>query len=65
VGKHFGRRPAGRPKRRCEVNTKFDNREMNGNDGKWMEQAQDRVSIRALVLRDMEFWGGVYYQRVN
>ena len=49
VGKHEGKRPLGRPRRRWEDNIKMDLREVGGGCGDWMELAQDRDSWRALV----------------
>ena len=48
VGKLEGKRPLGRPRRRCEDNIKMDLREVGG-VGDWMELAQDRDIWRALV----------------
>ena len=49
VGKHEGKRPLGRPRRRWEDNTKMDLQEVGGGCGDWMELAQDRERWRALV----------------
>ena len=49
VGKPEGKRPLGRPRRRCEDNIKMDLQEMGGGCGDWMEMAQDRDRWRALV----------------
>ena len=43
-----GKRPLGRPGRRCENNIKMDLREVGGG-GDWMEMAQDRDRWLALV----------------
>ena len=48
VGKPEGKRPLGRPRRRWEDNVKMDLREV-GVSGDWMELAQDRDRLRALV----------------
>ena len=49
VGKPEGKRPLGRPRRRCESNIKMDIQEVGGGCGDWMELAQDRDRWRALV----------------
>ena len=49
VGKPEGKRPLGRPRRRWEGNIKMDLQEVGGCCGDWMELAQDRDSLRALV----------------
>ena len=41
VGKHEGKRPLGRPRRRWEDNIKMDLQEVGGGRGDWMELAQD------------------------
>jgi len=48
VGKPEGKRPLGRPRRRWEDIIKMDPREVGGG-GDWMELAQDRDRLRALV----------------
>ena len=48
VGKHEGKKPLGRPRRRWEDNIKMDIQEVGwGMD--WIELAQDRDRWRALV----------------
>jgi hypothetical protein len=42
VGKHEGKRPLERPRRRWEDNIKMDLQEVGGGCGDWMELAQDR-----------------------
>jgi len=49
VGKPEGNRPLGRPRRRWEDNIKMDLQDVGGSFGDWMELAQDRDSLRALV----------------
>ena len=62
VGKHEGKIPLGRPRRRREDNIKTDLQEVGGSCGDWMELAQDRDRSRALVstvmnLRVSKMWG--------
>ena len=52
VGKHEGKRPLGRPRRRWEDNINMDLREVGGG-GDWMELAQDRDRWRTLVTTVM------------
>jgi len=49
VGKPEGKRPLGRPRRRCEDNIKMDLQEVGGGCGDRMELAQDWDRCRALV----------------
>jgi hypothetical protein len=49
VGRSEGKRPLGKPKRRREVNIKMDLQEVGGVRGDWMELAQDRGRLRAVV----------------
>jgi transcription termination factor 2 len=49
VGKHEGKIPLGRPKRRWKDNIKMDLQEVGRGRGDWMELAQDRDRWRALV----------------
>ena len=55
VGKPEGKRPLGRPRRRCEDNIKMDLDEVGNGCGDWMELAKDRDSWRALVSTVMNF----------
>jgi hypothetical protein len=62
VGKPEGKRPLGRPRRRCEDNIKMDLEEVGGGCGDWMELAQDTDRWRALVgtvrnLKVQKMWG--------
>jgi hypothetical protein len=49
VGKPEGKRPLGKPRRRCENNIKMDLQEVGGSCGDWMELAQDRDRWWVLV----------------
>ena len=49
VGKHEGKRPLGRPRRRREDNIKMDLQKDGGGRGDWKQLAQDRDRWRALV----------------
>jgi hypothetical protein len=49
VGKPEGKRPMGKPRRRCEDNIKMDLQEAGRGRGDWMELAQDRDRCWALV----------------
>ena len=49
VGKLEGKGPLGRPRRRWEDNIKMVLQEVVGGCGDWMELAQDRDRLRALV----------------
>jgi hypothetical protein len=49
VGMPEGKRPLGRPSRRCEDNIKMDLHEVGGGRGDWMELAQDMDRWRELV----------------
>ena len=55
VGKHEGKRPLRRPRRRWEDNIKMDLEEVGRGCGDWMELAKDRDSWRALVSTVMNF----------
>jgi hypothetical protein len=49
VGKPEGKRPLGRPRRRCLDNIKMDLREIRWGGMVWIELAQDRDKWRVLV----------------
>ena len=55
VGKPEGNRPLGRPRRRWEDNIKMNLQEVGRGCGDWMELAQDRDRLRALVSTVMNF----------
>ena len=55
VGKPEGKRPLGRPRRRCEDNIKMGLQEVGRGCGDWMELAQDKDRWRALVSTVMNF----------
>ena len=55
VGKHGGKRPLGRPRRRWEDNIKMDLQEVGRGCVDWMELARDRDRRRALVSTVMNF----------
>jgi hypothetical protein len=49
VGKPEGKRPLGRPRRRWEDNIKADFQEVGCRSMDWIELAQDRDRLRAIV----------------
>jgi hypothetical protein len=49
VGRPEGRRPLGRPRGRWEDNIKMDLREIGFGDVDWIDLAQDRDGLRALM----------------
>ena len=55
VGKLYGKRPLGRPRRRWEDNIKMDLQQVGRGCGDWMELAQDRDRWRAFVSTVMNF----------
>ena len=56
TGKHIGKRPLGRPRRRWEDNIRMDLEEMGINAGNWVDSAQERNYWRALVNVALNFW---------
>ena len=48
TGKPIGKRPLGRPRRRCEGNVRLDLKEMGINTGIWVDLAQNRDYWRSL-----------------
>ena len=55
MGEPDGRRPLGRPRPRWEDNINMDLQEIECGDVDWIERAQDRDSLRALVNAVMNF----------
>jgi hypothetical protein len=55
VGKHKGKRPLRRPRRRWEDNIKVEFQEVGFRDMDWIELAQNRDKWRALVNAVMNF----------
>jgi hypothetical protein len=49
VGKPEGKRPLGRPRRRCVDNIRMDHGEMGWGDVDWISLTHDRNRWRALV----------------
>ena len=49
TGKPTGKRPLERPRRRWEDNIRMDLEEIGISAGNWVDSAQDRVYLRALV----------------
>ena len=49
AGKPTGKRPLGRPRRRCEDNIRMDLKEIGINTRIWVDSAQDRVYKRVFV----------------
>jgi hypothetical protein len=49
VGRPEGKRPLGRPRRRCKFNIKMNLREIGIDGAKWIQLAQDGVQLRVFV----------------
>jgi hypothetical protein len=56
VGKHEGKRPLGRPRRRWEENIKMDLQEVGCGGTDWIELSQDKDRWPALVNAAMNIW---------
>ena len=55
-GRRAGKRPLGRPRRRCEDNIRIDLKEIGINTRNWVNSAQDRGYWRALVNVALKLW---------
>jgi hypothetical protein len=55
VGRHEGKRPLGRPRRRWEDNINTDLKEIGIDGANWIQLAQDRFQWRAFVNTVMNF----------
>jgi hypothetical protein len=55
VGRPEGKRPLGRPRRRCEDKITIDLREIGIDEANWIRLAQDSVQWRAFVNTVMNF----------
>jgi hypothetical protein len=56
LGRHEGKRPLGRPRRRWEDSIKMDFREIGIDRANWIQLAQDRVQWQACVNMVMNLW---------
>ena len=56
VGKHGGKRPLGRPRRRWKDNIKIDLQEVRCGVMTWIKLAQDRDRWRTLVNAVINLW---------
>jgi hypothetical protein len=57
VEKREGKRPLGRPRRRWVDNIKMDLGEVGWGDVDWIDLAQDRNRLTALVNSVLNLWG--------
>jgi hypothetical protein len=55
-GKPTGKKLLGRPRRRWKDNIIMDHIEIGINTGNWVDSAQDRDYLRALVNAALNFW---------
>jgi hypothetical protein len=55
MGKPEGKRPLGRPRRRCEDGIRMNLRETSWGSVEWIQLPQDRDRWRALVYMVMNF----------
>jgi hypothetical protein len=56
VGKSEGKRPQGRPRRRCVDNIRMDLREIGWDGMDWIDLAQDRHQWKTLVNMVRNLW---------
>jgi hypothetical protein len=56
VGKPEGKRPLGRPRRKCEINIKMDLREIELGGRNWIDLTQSRDQWRTLLNTVMIPW---------
>jgi transposase len=56
VGRPEGKRPLGRPRRRCEDNIKMDLRDIGIDGANWIQLAQDRVQWWAFMYTVVNLW---------
>jgi hypothetical protein len=59
VGKPEGKRPLGRPRSRWEDDIKMDFQKVRCGGTAWIELAQDRDRLRALVKAVIVPWGSI------